>query len=179
MIPQSNMPAYAFLEQNPIDPAYTEKKMNTLHFPYSQEEIKALATKNEMDALVSYLQKLGSDIPWRQEAKKTVVVGDLKNPFLNDQAAIAEGEKLFDMNCESCHELRMKPNEESTDVGPPLLNMADFSDPDLFTLIHDGTGAGMPAFATLGQEKIWKIISFLKTEHKKHELEEHGAEGQK
>ncbi len=176
MIPQSNMPAYAFLEANPIDPAYTEKKMNVLHFPYSQEEIKALTGKTEMDAMVAYLQKLGSDIPWRQQAK-SVVVGELKNPFQGDPAAIAEGERLFDMNCEACHSLEMKPTAESDDVGPPLTNMETFADKDIFTVIHDGTETGMPSFAALGATKIWKIVSYLKGAHKEHEMQEH-MEGQ-
>ncbi len=179
MIPQSNMPAYAFLAGNTIDPAYTEKKMKVLHFPYSSEEIKGLEGMSELDAVVAYLQKLGADIPWRQQGK-SVVVGDLKNPFqLNDQTAIAAGERLFDSHCESCHQLTMKPNTESDDVGPPLTNMQPFADADLFTLIHDGTGAGMPGFASLGPNKIWQIITYLKTEHTAHEMKEHAAEVEK
>jgi len=171
MTPQSNMPAYAFLTANPIDPAYTERKMKVLGFPYTLAEIKALAGKNELDAMVAYLQKLGSDIPWRQQAK-AVVVGDLKNPYLNDQAAIKEGEHLFDQNCESCHSLEMKANAKSDDVGPPLTNMQTFEDKELFTLIHDGTGGGMPSFASLGANKIWKIVTYLKKGHLEHELKE-------
>ena len=171
MIPESNMPSYAFLAANPLDPAYTEKKMKVLHFPYQPAEIKALAGKTEMDAMVAYLQKLGSDIPWRQQAK-TVVVGDLKNPFQGDKTALTEGERLFDRNCEACHELTMKPDKESDDVGPPLTNMETFEDKELFILIHDGTQAGMPGFATLGADKIWKIVTYLKEAHLGHELKE-------
>jgi cytochrome c oxidase cbb3-type subunit 2 len=171
MIPESNMPSYAFLAANLIDPAYTAKKMDALHFPYTQEEIKGLAGKTELDAMVAYLQKLGSDIPWRQQAK-TIVVGELKNPFMNDPAAIKEGEQLFDSNCEACHPLKMKPNAESDDVGPPLINMETFDEKEMFTLIHDGSGTGMPSFATLGPNKIWKIITFLKKGHTEHEKKE-------
>ena len=32
------------------------------------EEIRALEGKNEMDAIVAYMQKLGSDIDWRDSA---------------------------------------------------------------------------------------------------------------
>ncbi len=170
MIPESNMPAYAFLTANLVDPAYTEKKMKTLHFPYDQTEIKALAGKTEMDAMVAYLQKLGADIPWRQAAK-TVIVGDLKNPFANDPEAIKEGAKLFDGNCHSCHDLKLKA-DDTDDVGPPLTNMQDFEDNDLFTLIHDGTGAGMPSFASLGVSKIWKLVNFLKNHTEEHDKEE-------
>lgn len=171
MIPESNMPSYAFLAANPLDPAYTEKKMQVLHFPYTPAEIKALAGKTEMDAMVAYLQKLGSDIPWRQQTK-TVVVGELKNPFQGDQTAVTEGERLFDRNCEACHELTMKPDKESEDVGPPLTNMETFEDKELFILIHDGTQAGMPSFATLGTDKIWKIVTYLKEAHLGHEIKE-------
>jgi len=161
MIPQSNMPAYAFLKDNTIDPAYTEHKMKVLGFPTTAAEIKALTGKTELDALVAYLQKLGSDIPWRQQAK-AVVVGQLQNPLAGDPGAIKEGEKLFDGNCHSCHDLKMKGNDND-DVGPPLTNMATFADADLFTLIHDGTESGMPSFASLGANKIWKIVNFLKS----------------
>lgn len=174
MIPQSNMPAYAFLAANPIDPAYTEKKMKVLGFPYTPADIKALAGKNEMDAMVAYLQKLGSDIPWRQQAK-IAIVGDLKNPFNHDEATITEGNQLFERNCEACHDVDMKPNNKSDDVGPPLTNMADFDEKEMFTLIHDGTAAGMPGFASLGVSKIWKIIIYLKYHHAGHEAEEHGV----
>ena len=47
VVPESNMPAYAFLAANPIDPAYTEKKMKVLGFPYTPAEIQALATQAE------------------------------------------------------------------------------------------------------------------------------------
>ncbi|MDD5758097.1 MAG: cbb3-type cytochrome c oxidase subunit II [Desulfobulbaceae bacterium] len=170
MIPQSNMPAYTALVGNAIDPAYTEKKMKVLGFPYNQAEIQALAGKTELDALIAYLQKLGSDIPWRQQAK-AVVVGDLVNPFVNDAAAIAEGAKLFDSNCDSCHDLKME-SDDTDDVGPPLTNMKDFDENDLFTLIHDGTGAGMPSFASIGVTGIWKIVNFLKN-HKEGDDEGH------
>lgn len=178
MIPQSNMPAYAFLEANQIDPAYTEKKMKTLDFPYTPEEIKALTGKTELDALVAYLQKLGSDIPWRQQAK-TAIVGPLNNPFKHDETTITEGNRLFEQNCEACHDVDMKSNENSDDVGPPLTNMEDFDENEMFSVIHDGTETGMPSFATLGANKIWKIIIYLKYHHTAHEEAEHGPAGAK
>lgn len=173
MIPESNMPAYAFLAANPIDPAYTEKKMKVLGFPYTPADIQALAGKTELNAMVAYLQKLGSDIPWRQQAK-AVVVGDLKNPYRNNATAIKEGKKLFEGNCHSCHDLKMKPGD-TDDVGPPLTKMESFEDAALFTLIHDGTKAGMPGYATLGVDKIWKIVNFLKN----HQDDDENEEGHK
>ena len=63
-----------------LDPTMTKRKMNVLGFPYTDDELKALEGLNEMDAIVAYLQKLGSDIPWR-EATATTIVGELKNPY--------------------------------------------------------------------------------------------------
>ena len=80
MVPKTNMPDYAWLAENKLDPEMVQRKMETLGFPYTADEIKALGDKNEMDAMVAYLQKLGSDIPWRQ-ATKTEIVGDLSNPY--------------------------------------------------------------------------------------------------
>ena len=63
MIPKSNMPAYALLTQTPLDPAYIRRCMDVLDFPYTPAEIAALNGKTEMDAMVAYLQKLGTGIP--------------------------------------------------------------------------------------------------------------------
>jgi cytochrome c oxidase cbb3-type subunit 2 len=166
MIPQSNMPAYTFLDNNMVDPAYTQKKMDVLNFPYDSAEIKALAGKTEMDATVAYLQKLGNDIPWRQNSK-TVIVGDLVNPFPGDAQAINEGAYLFIQYCAVCHDAVLEKGEEAQDhlddVGPLLIEMQDFDDGELFTLVHDGLdGTGMPSFANIGATRIWKIINFLK-----------------
>ena len=66
LVPESNMPAYAWLEKSPVDaaslPAHM-KGLRTLGAPYSDEEIaKASADvkdKTELDAVIAYLQVLG------------------------------------------------------------------------------------------------------------------------
>ena len=62
MYAQSNMPAYAWLAENKLDTQYTEKKMRTLDFPYTTEDMDVLKGKTEMDALVSYLLRLGKEL---------------------------------------------------------------------------------------------------------------------
>ena len=66
VVPESNMPAYAWLADRMVDGELVQKKMrvlNTLGDPYSEEDIAAapgvVAGKNEMDAVVAYLQSLG------------------------------------------------------------------------------------------------------------------------
>jgi cytochrome c oxidase cbb3-type subunit 2 len=66
VVPESNMPAYAWLTKEHIDARLTPKKlelMRGLGVPYSQQEIDgasaAVQDKSEMDALIAYLQGLG------------------------------------------------------------------------------------------------------------------------
>jgi cytochrome c oxidase cbb3-type subunit 2 len=67
VVPESNMPAYPWLQSTPADAADIEAKMRalrTLGAPYTDEEIagakQELAGKTEMDALIAYLQGLGT-----------------------------------------------------------------------------------------------------------------------
>jgi cytochrome c oxidase cbb3-type subunit II len=66
VVPESNMPTYAWLAKSEIDAAELPEKMRALRkvgVPYTDEEIAAAAKvvegKTEMDALVAYLQGLG------------------------------------------------------------------------------------------------------------------------
>ncbi len=67
VVPESNMPAYSWLEKKPVDAAGLPARMKalrTLGAPYSDEEITASSEaakgKTEMDALIAYLQVLGT-----------------------------------------------------------------------------------------------------------------------
>jgi cytochrome c oxidase cbb3-type subunit II len=67
LVPESNMPAYSWLAKSPLEPADVAPKMRALTHvgvPYTEDEIaKAsdeLKGKNEEDALIAYLQVLGT-----------------------------------------------------------------------------------------------------------------------
>ena len=69
VVPESKMPAYPWLVENQLDGKDTAKKlqaMRTLGVPYSDADIAgasdAVKGKTEMDALVAYLQGLGTII---------------------------------------------------------------------------------------------------------------------
>ena len=69
LVPESNMPAYPWLEANTIDPASVAPHLNALRrlgVPYSDADIAGAAAavegKTEMDALVAYLQGLGTHV---------------------------------------------------------------------------------------------------------------------
>ena len=67
VVPESNMPGYPWMAKVPANAIDIEAKMRALRvvgLPYTDEEIKAapeaLKGKSEMDALISYLQVLGT-----------------------------------------------------------------------------------------------------------------------
>ena len=67
VVPESNMPAYPWLEKATLNPAEVAPKMAALRkvgVPYSDDEIAKAADevkgKTELDAVVSYLQVLGT-----------------------------------------------------------------------------------------------------------------------
>ena len=72
VVPESNMPGYPWLAKTKLDPKSIAPKMRALHrlgVPYSDEEINAasaeLVDKTEEDALIAYLQGLGTQIKTR------------------------------------------------------------------------------------------------------------------
>jgi len=73
VVPESIMPGYPWLAKNPVDASHIRKKMSvlrTLGAPYTDAEIEsapqALEGKTEMDALIAYLQELGTAIKTRR-----------------------------------------------------------------------------------------------------------------
>lgn len=70
VVPESNMPGFPWLAETAVDPELIVKKMNRLRLlgdPYSDEQIASAASevngKSELDALVAYLQALGTHGP--------------------------------------------------------------------------------------------------------------------
>lgn len=68
VVPESNMPAFPWLETNQLDYSLVNKKLSVMQgfgVPYSDEEVNKdytadLEDKSELDALISYLQVLGT-----------------------------------------------------------------------------------------------------------------------
>jgi cytochrome c oxidase cbb3-type subunit 2 len=72
LVPESNMPGFPWLGENQLDASLTPVKMQrlrTLGVPYSDEDIAGAAAavegKTELDALVAYLQGLGTAVKGR------------------------------------------------------------------------------------------------------------------
>jgi cytochrome c oxidase cbb3-type subunit 2 len=70
VVPESNMPAFPWLERNRLDGAVVQQHMRALQRlgdPYTDAEVEAapaaVAGKTELDAVVAYLQGLGKHAP--------------------------------------------------------------------------------------------------------------------
>src|SRR5512147_2692381 len=73
VVPESIMPGYPWLAENPADAEDISKKMEVMRLlgsPYTDEQIanapKELEGKTEMDALMAYLQGMGTAIKTRR-----------------------------------------------------------------------------------------------------------------
>jgi cytochrome c oxidase cbb3-type subunit 2 len=69
LVPESNMPAYTWLDGAAVDPASVPPRLRALQrlgVPYSDADIagsaEAVKGKTEMDAIVAYLQSLGRHV---------------------------------------------------------------------------------------------------------------------
>ncbi|HKX58614.1 MAG TPA: cytochrome-c oxidase, cbb3-type subunit II [Steroidobacteraceae bacterium] len=70
LVPESNMPAFPWLAEAPVDAGLVERKLRTLSKlgdPYTEEDFASVAGavegRTELDALVAYLQGLGRNAP--------------------------------------------------------------------------------------------------------------------
>ncbi|MGI9225622.1 MAG: cytochrome-c oxidase, cbb3-type subunit II [Woeseiaceae bacterium] len=68
VVPESNMPGYPWLNDRQVDPELVTRKLKALRLlgdPYTDEQIAGAAAavegKTEMDAMVAYLQGLGTN----------------------------------------------------------------------------------------------------------------------
>jgi cytochrome c oxidase cbb3-type subunit 2 len=73
VVPESNMPGFPWLAENTLDGKLTPKKlevMRTLGVPYTDADIAGASSevqgKSELDALVAYLQNLGTVLSSRR-----------------------------------------------------------------------------------------------------------------
>ena len=74
VVPESIMPGYPWLAENELDGSNIQTKMETLRTlgaPYTDAEIEAapqeLEGKTELDALIAYLQGLGTELKSRRQ----------------------------------------------------------------------------------------------------------------
>jgi cytochrome c oxidase cbb3-type subunit 2 len=192
VVPRSNMPAYAFLEQAKLEPAIVKAHYRALarmyapaEFAAKDEEFAALSDKTEMDALVAYMQWLGHAIP------RECQVGDLAavNPLAGQREAVQRGMAVYANNCAQCHG---DHGEGMPGAIPSLIDdeflaqKGDVPDGTYFGLVSCGSdakkkigrpgdpGGGMTAFGgQLSDGEIWSVISFIRSQQEHERTESH------
>ncbi len=191
MFAKSNMPRYRWLAERALDTSATARKVSVLGFGYTETEVtrqvddhRARVTApgyasaqarsavtpaslrgriTEMDALVAYLQKVGSDLKAVQKAETPPAAAPARtNPFAGSREAAEEGEKIYKANCQACHGETGKGG-----FGPNLTGKSwkyGGTDAELFATISAGTPGGMPSWeGTLGPARIWKTIAYIRS----------------
>ena len=180
--PESNMPGYGWLKANKLEPADVEAHMKALDFPFTPEEVAGLADKNELDALIAYVQVIGTSVTRKAAAPAAAEATGIEpvNPLAGDPKAIALGEELYKKHCEACH-----GKDGKGDIGPSLVDNAffyvegDLPDDDYFEVINNGTQpgfveegrparGGMPGYkGSLNKDEIWSLISYIRAKQGK------------
>jgi cytochrome c oxidase cbb3-type subunit 2 len=175
---QSNMPKYGWLKNSSLSPSAMEARMKVNGFPYTSEEITELGSRTELDALVAYMQVIGTAV--KRAAPAAAQAGpaghEPENPFRNDPKAIALGKVIYDQNCAMCH-----GNKGEGGIGPSLVDdmflyaKGDLPDDDYYEIIHNGTEqgkveegrsmkGGMPPYGgQLDKDKIWQTVAYIRS----------------
>jgi mono/diheme cytochrome c family protein len=111
----------------------------------------------------------------RETPKAPDKIYKLVNPLGHKPENISAGEKLYQkeakpLTCAQCHGPKGKGdgviakgmNPKPRDFSCSAM-MKDIPDGQLFWIIKNGSkGTGMMAFATLGDEQIWQIVSYIR-----------------
>src|SRR5438067_1608434 len=89
-----------------------------------------------------------------------VSIGSLAGSVASAQTA-DPGQQLYVTHCAGCH----GTNGNGGELGPDIsARVPARTDEDLATLLHQGVpAAGMPAFASLAETDVRRLITFLRT----------------
>jgi len=178
MFAESNMPAYGWIKSNKLDPAEIEAHMKANDFPYAPDEIAQLKNRNELEALIAYVQVIGTSVKKAPAAAARPLIKEthIPNPLSGDAAAIKNGAALYKQHCAACH-----GDDGKGAIGPSLTDTmflyiaGDMPDDDYYEVINNGTQpnmvedgrvakGGMPSYSsTLDKNKIWSLVSYIRS----------------
>ena len=106
--------------------------------------------------------KRGVYMPIAQAPEKN---RNLQNPFEGQPDAIAAGKKLFLQHCAECHGEDAQGAHRSANLRSSGVQNA--TPGELAWFLGNGNLAkGMPSWSGLPVERLWQIVSYLKTLHK-------------
>ena len=129
--PKSNMPSYGWLAGRRLKPASVKKRMDVNGFPYTADEISGLAEMTELDALVAYVQVIGTAVK-RKEAvprRRRCPSRRLTPSAGSRRRRSRRAAKLYGEHCAMCH-----GDEAEGDIGPGLDDY-DADDGDFYEVL--------------------------------------------
>ena len=88
-----------------------------------------------------------------------------KDPYVGDEQAIAEGKRLYQVNCQACH-----LPDGSGRIGPSLIDDTSkyprgTTDVGMFEILYGGASGAMQSFARRGmtQDQMLKTIAYVRS----------------
>lgn len=163
--PTSNMPKYPWLETKKIDVEEMKKHADALKIPYTDAEIKELENATELDAMVAYLQKLGSHVTNTHSVKVDEEAFMQINTPKTAKIDLDRARVLYDTLCIGCHgETGQKSIDKYTLTSIPFSEIdPNAADGELFVYIANGMEGVMPAhLKIMTQDEIWSLVALVK-----------------
>ena len=88
-----------------------------------------------------------------------------KNSYVGDEQALAEGKRLYQVNCQACH-----LPDGSGRIGPTLIGDTSkyprgTTDVGMFEILYGGASGAMQSFARRGmtQDQMLKVIAYVRS----------------
>jgi mono/diheme cytochrome c family protein len=129
--------------------------------PIAHPRTIALLVFLGFSAYMAYAQK-----PKKWEAPSTA--NELKNPFKDDAASVAEGKKLFLSTCSVCHGETGKGNGAASVALTPhpanflSIEIKNESDGAIFWKLTEGNPPMASYKTLLTDEQRWKLVTFIR-----------------
>lgn len=180
---KSNMPRYAFLADAKLDVDEVRahyRAFARLHpdVDLARADFAAVEGKTELDAMIAYMQVLGTSVARPKPAGGALEV-EATNPLAGSAAALAAGRELYAENCAMCHGDALEGTIAPALADAEFLYQAgDPGDAAYFKIIHGGTEAGtfegrkaeggMPPFgADLSKDEIWSLVELIRSSQRR------------
>ena len=88
-----------------------------------------------------------------------------RNPYAGDQQALAEGKRLYQVNCQACHLPDGSGRIGSTLVADTWKYARAATDVGMFEILYGGASGAMQSFARRGmtQDQMLKVIAYVRS----------------
>jgi cytochrome c oxidase cbb3-type subunit III len=99
---------------------------------------------------------------WLFDFRIALLITALQASVAGSAQSGTQGAQIFDRNCAVCHGGDGKGSDRGADIATAQ-SVVSLSDADLVKIVHNGTAAGMPPFAQLGDPGITAVVAYLRT----------------